>query len=176
MPTDACFVLAWSMGAREPLERVRAIRGLDDRHLMTLICRDLSQLSQFAQVDTRQFRFLKERTPGPFTFVLPATREVPRRLLQPSRRTIGLRVPDSVVVAALLEAYGGPVLATTLQMPGDDTPLSDADEIETRLAKRIDALIDSGSPGVEPTTVIDLSGEEPLVLRLGRGDPNQRAR
>jgi tRNA threonylcarbamoyl adenosine modification protein (Sua5/YciO/YrdC/YwlC family) len=176
VPTDACFVLAWALGAREPLERVRAIRGLDDRHLMTLMCADLSELSRFARIDTRQFRFIKERAPGPFTFILQATRDVPRRLFHPSRRTIGLRVPDSAVIAMLLETLGEPLLSTTLQLPGDDQPMNDPDEIESRLGKRIDALIDSGSPGIEPTTVIDLSGEQIEIVRVGRGGPDGRAR
>jgi tRNA threonylcarbamoyl adenosine modification protein (Sua5/YciO/YrdC/YwlC family) len=128
-------------------------------------------LSRLAQVDTRQFRFLKERTPGPFTFILPATREIPRRLLHPSRRTIGLRVPDSAVIAMLLDLLGEPILATTLQLPGEELPLNDPDEIEARLSKRIDALVDAGSPGVDPTTVIDLTVDPIEVLRVGRGDP-----
>jgi tRNA threonylcarbamoyl adenosine modification protein (Sua5/YciO/YrdC/YwlC family) len=138
---------------------------------MTVLCSGLSELSRLAQVDTRQFRFLKERTPGPFTFVLPATREIPRRLLHPSRRTIGLRVPDSPVIGMLLELLGEPVLSTTLQLPGDEFPLNDPDEIEERLAKRVDALVDVGLPGIEPTTVIDMTVDPIQVVRLGRGDP-----
>lgn len=176
MPTDACFVLAWALGERAPLERVRAIRGLDERHLMTVLCRDLSELSRFAQVDTLQFRFIKRRTPGPFTFILPATREIPRRLLHASRRTIGLRVPDLGVVAMLLEMHGAPLLATTLQLPGDEHPINDADEIQARLGRRIEILIDAGAPGIQPTTVIDLTSGEPQVLRMGRGDPDLGSR
>ena len=171
LPTDACYVFGWAIGEREPLERVRSIRGLDDRHLMTVICSGLSDLSRLAQVDTRQFRFLKERTPGPFTFILPATREIPRRLLHPSRRSIGLRVPDSAVIALLLDLHGEPILSTTLQLPGDEFPLNDPDEIETRLAKRVDAFVDTGSPGIEPTTVIDMTVDPIEVIRFGRGDP-----
>lgn len=171
LPTDASYVLGWAMGEREPLERVRSIRALGERHLMTVLCSGLSELSRLAQVDTRQFRFLKERTPGPFTFVLPATREIPRRLLHPSRRTIGLRVPDSPVIGMLLELLGEPVLSTTLQLPGDEFPLNDPDEIEERLAKRVDALVDVGLPGIEPTTVIDMTVDPIQVVRLGRGDP-----
>ena len=171
LPTDASYVLGWAIGERQPLERVRSIRALDDRHLMTVICAGLSDLSRLAQVDTRQFRFLKERTPGPFTFILPATREIPRRLLHPSRRTIGLRVPDSAVIAMLLDMLGEPILATTLQLPGDELPLNDPDEIEERLSKRVDALVDVGSPGVDPTTVIDLTVDPFEVVRVGRGDP-----
>ncbi len=168
-PTDASHAFIWRLGEREPLERVRRIRNLDDRHPMTLICRDLSQLATYAAIDTRQFRFVKEWTPGPYTFLLPATREVPRRLLHPSRRTLGLRVPDSELLKGLLEALGEPVLGTTLQLPGDETPLCDSAEIEERLGGRIDLIIDDGSAGVEPTTVIDLTGDEPLVTRIGRG-------
>jgi tRNA threonylcarbamoyl adenosine modification protein (Sua5/YciO/YrdC/YwlC family) len=171
LPTDACYVLGWAIGERQPLERVRSIRALGERHLMTVLCAGLSDLSRLAQVDTRQFRFLKERTPGPFTFILPATREIPRRLLHPSRRTIGLRVPDSAVIAMLLDLLGEPILATTLQLPGEELPLNDPDEIEARLSKRIDALVDAGSPGVDPTTVIDLTVDPIEVLRVGRGDP-----
>jgi tRNA threonylcarbamoyl adenosine modification protein (Sua5/YciO/YrdC/YwlC family) len=176
MPTDACFALVWAIAARGALERVRAIRQLDDRHLMTLVCRDLSELSRFAQVDTLQFRLIKRSVPGPFTFILPATREVPRRLQQASRRTIGVRLPDSEVVTSLLTMHGEPVLATTLQLPGDEHPLSDCDEIEARLGKRIDALIDTGVSGIEPTTVIDLTASEPRVVRLGLGQADLGSR
>lgn len=170
LPTDACYVLAWRLGDREALEQVRRIRDLDERHLMTLLCRDLSELSTFAQVDTRQFRFLKQWTPGPRTFVLPATREVPKRLLHPSRRTIGLRIPDHPVALGVLEALGEPLLGTTLQWPGESLPLSDPDEIAARLSRRVALVVDAGATGVEPTSVIDLTGDEPLVVRRRRGD------
>ncbi len=169
LPTDACWALVWRLGERDALDRVRQIRALDDRHLMTLLCRDLSQVSVYAAVNTRQFRFLKEWTPGPYTFVLPATREVPRRLLHPSRRTLGLRVPASPLLQGLLETLGEPLLGTTLQLPGDDLPLSDPDEIIERLSRRVELVIDSASGGIEPTTVIDLTGDEPLVTRVGCG-------
>ena len=172
-PTDACHALVWRIGDHDALERVRRIRGLDERHLMTLLCRDLSQLSVYAAVDTRQFRFLKEWTPGPYTFVLPATREVPKRLLHRSRRTIGLRVPQTALLRGLLEAVGEPLLGTTLQLPGDDLPLSDPDDIESRLAGRIDLVLEVGRSGIEPTTVIDLTGDEPLVVRIGCGPVDQ---
>jgi tRNA threonylcarbamoyl adenosine modification protein (Sua5/YciO/YrdC/YwlC family) len=168
-PTDASTALLWRLGEREPLERVRRLRGLDDRHLMTLICRDLSQLSLYAAITTRQFRFLKEWAPGPYTFVLPASREVPKRLLHPSRRTLGLRVPDSVLLRGLLDALGEPLLGTTLQLPGDELPLADSEQIADRLAGRIELILACGPGGTEPTTVIDLTGEDPVVTRIGRG-------
>jgi tRNA threonylcarbamoyl adenosine modification protein (Sua5/YciO/YrdC/YwlC family) len=168
-PTDACHALVWRVGDRDALERVRRIRALDARHLMTLICRDLAQMSVYAAMDTQQFRFVKEWTPGPYTFVLPATREVPKRLLHPSRRTLGARLPQSPIVRGLLEALGEPLLGTTLQLPGDDQPLSEADEIEARLDGRIELIIEGGHSGLEPTTLIDLTGEAPLVVRIGCG-------
>ncbi len=168
-PTDACHALVWKIGDREALERVRRIRALDARHLMTLLCLDLSQLSIYAAIDTRQFRFLKEWTPGPYTFVLPATREVPKRLLHPSRRTLGVRVPQTPLLRGLLEAVGEPLLGTTLQLPGDEHPLSDSDEILERLGGRIDLVLEGGRVGLEPTTVIDLTGDQPLVVRFGCG-------
>lgn len=169
LPTDACWALVWRLGERDALDRVRQIRALDERHLMTLLCRDLSQVAVYAAVNTRQFRFLKEWTPGPYTFVLPATREVPRRLLHPSRRTLGLRIPVSPLLRGLLETLDEPLLGTTLQLPGDDLPLSDPDEIVERLSRRVELVIDSASGGIEPTTVIDLTGDEPLVTRVGCG-------
>lgn len=168
-PTDACHALVWQIGDREALERVRRIRALDARHLMTLLCLDLSQLSIYAAIDTRQFRFLKEWTPGPYTFVLPATREVPKRLLHPSRRTLGVRVPQTPLLRGLLEAVGEPLLGTTLQLPGDEHPLSDSDEILERLGGRIDLVLEGGRVRLEPTTVIDLTGDQPLVVRFGCG-------
>lgn len=170
VPTDACYVLACHLDDKQAVDRMRAIRGLDERHLLTLMCRDLSELAAYAQVDNRQYRFLKDWTPGAYTFVLDATKEVPRRLWHPSRKTIGLRVPDSPIVAGLLDALGEPVLCTSLILPGDEDPLHEADEIEARLGKRLELLIDAGGQGMQPTTVIDLTGGEPLVQRLGVGD------
>ncbi|MGD9943139.1 MAG: L-threonylcarbamoyladenylate synthase [Burkholderiaceae bacterium] len=169
LPTDACYVLACHLGDKAAVDRLRAIRGLDERHLLTLMCRDLSELSTYAQVDNRQYRFLRERTPGPYTFVLNATRETPRRLWHPSRKTIGLRVPDSPVVSGLLEALAEPVLCATLILPGDEDPLHEADEIVERLSKRLDLVLDAGGQGYQPTTVIDLTGEQPLLVRRGCG-------
>jgi len=170
MPTDACYVLACRLGDREAVERLRAIRGLDERHLLTLMCRDLSELSTYARVDNSQYRFLREWTPGPYTFVLDATREVPRRLWHPSRKTIGLRVPDSPIAQGVLEAHGEPVLCSSLILAGEEDPLHEADEIVERLGGRVDLVIDGGGQGFEPTTVVDLTGEAPMVVRVGRGD------
>jgi tRNA threonylcarbamoyl adenosine modification protein (Sua5/YciO/YrdC/YwlC family) len=169
MPTDACYVLACQLDDKPAVEKLRSIRGIDERHLLTLMCRDLSELAVYAQVDNRQFRFLKDWTPGAYTFVLNATREVPRRLWHPSRKTVGLRVPASPIVAALLEEHGGPVLSTSLVLPGDELPLSDPDEVATRLARRVELVIEGGTMGLEPTTVIDLTGERPDVIRVGCG-------
>lgn len=169
LPTDACYVLTCQLDDKEAVGRLRAVRAIDDKHLLTLMCRDLSELSTYAQVNNRQYRFLRDWTPGPYTFVLPATKEVPRRLWHPSRKTIGLRVPSSPVAAGLLEAHGEPLISTSLVLPGDEDPLHDADEIIERLAKRIDAVIDAGGQGFEPTTVVDLTGPEPLVTRVGCG-------
>ncbi|HMM50617.1 MAG: L-threonylcarbamoyladenylate synthase [Burkholderiales bacterium] len=169
LPTDACYVLACRLGDKGAVDRLRTIRGLDERHLLTLMCRDLSELSTYAKVDSRQYRFLKEWAPGPYTFVLDATKEVPRRLWNPSRRTIGLRVPDAAVAQGLLEAHGEPVLCSSLILPGEDDPLTDADTIVERLSRRIELVIDAGGQGFVPTTVIDLTGAEPLIVRLGCG-------
>ncbi len=169
LPTDACYVLACHLDDKAAVDRLRALRGIDERHLLTLMCRDLSELATYAQVDNRQYRFLRDWTPGAYTFVLPATKEVPRRLWHPSRRTVGLRVPDHPVAARLLEAHGAPVLTASLILPGEDLPLTDPDEAMSRLARRVDLLIDAGSQGFEPTTVIDMTGDEPQVVRVGRG-------
>lgn len=169
MPTDACYVLACRLGDREAVERLRAIRGLDDRHLLTLMCRDLSELSTYARVDNAQYRFLKEWTPGPYTFILDATREVPRRLWHPSRKTIGLRVPDAAVAQGVLEAHGEPILCSSLILPGEDDPLHEADEVLERIDRRIDLLIDAGGQGFVPTTVVDLTADEPVIVRVGCG-------
>jgi tRNA threonylcarbamoyl adenosine modification protein (Sua5/YciO/YrdC/YwlC family) len=169
MPTDACYVLACRLGDKTAVDRLRQIRGIDDKHLLTLMCRDLSELAQYAQVDNRQYRFLKEWTPGAYTFILPATKEVPRRLMHPSRKTVGLRVPSSPTVRALLEELGEPVLSSTLILPGETEPLTDPEDIEHRLAKLIDLLIEGESGRLEPTTVIDMTGDEPMVARAGLG-------
>jgi tRNA threonylcarbamoyl adenosine modification protein (Sua5/YciO/YrdC/YwlC family) len=169
MPTDACYVLACHLDDKAAVERLRAIRGIDERHLLTLMCRDLSELAVYARVDNRQYRFLRELTPGAYTFVLDATREVPRRLWHPSRKTVGLRVPDSPIVSELLAEHGAPVLSTSLQLPGDEQPLVDPDDIVARLARRIELVVAGGSAGLDPTTVIDLTGDEPSVIRVGCG-------
>ena len=169
MPTDACYVLACPLDDKAAVDRLRALRGVDDKHLLTLMCRDLSEVSLYAQVDNRAYRFLREWTPGPYTFVLPATRELPRRLSHPSRRTIGLRVPASPVCDGLLEALGAPVICASLLMPGETEPLHEPDDIVERLARRVDAVIDAGGQPLEPTTVVDMTGDEPMVTRVGRG-------
>jgi len=168
-PTDSCYALGCRLGDKGAMERIRSIRRLDETHRFTLVCRDLSELALYAIVDNWQFRTLKSATPGSYTFVLRATREVPKRLRHPARKTIGLRVPDHKVVRVLLEELGEPLVSSTLLLPGDDIPLNDAHEIRERLASRVDLVLDSGSCGITPTTVIDLSGPAPIVVRRGRG-------
>ncbi|MDO4682588.1 MAG: L-threonylcarbamoyladenylate synthase [Lautropia sp.] len=169
LPTDASYVLACHLEDKSAVDRMRAIRGIDERHLLTLMCRDLSELSQYAQVDNRQFRFLKEWTPGAYTFILPATKEVPRRLHHPSRKTVGLRVPDAPIVLALLAALGTPLLCASLILPGEADPLADPDDIEDQIGKRIDLLVDGGAGHFEATSVIDVTGDEPMIVRVGLG-------
>jgi tRNA threonylcarbamoyl adenosine modification protein (Sua5/YciO/YrdC/YwlC family) len=169
MPTDACYVLACHLGDKPAVDRLRALRGIDERHLLTLMCRDLKAVSLYAQVDNRQYRFLRDWTPGAYTFILPATKEVPRRLWHPSRKTLGLRVPDHPVAAGLLDELGEPVITASLVMPGESEPLTDPDEIAKRLARRVELVIDAGGQGLQPTTVIDMTGDEPQVVRAGRG-------
>lgn len=169
MPTDACYVLIAPIGDKDALERLRRIRGIDDRQLLSLMCRDLSDIATYAQVDNQQYRLLKSATPGPYVFILPATREVPRKLAHPSRRTIGLRIPDHPVALGLLEAHGQPVICSTLQLPGDDEPMTDGAEIRDRLQKLIAGVIDDGGCGIAPTTVIDLSEGDVRLVRKGSG-------
>lgn len=169
-PTDSCYALGCHIGDKEALERVRRIRQADRHHHFTLVCRDLSEIGRYAKVDTWQFRLLKACTPGAYTFLLPATRETPRRLQHERRRTIGIRVPDHPVPLALLEELGEPLMSSTLMLPGDETPLTDAHEIRERLEHQIDAVLDGGNCGVEPTTVVDLAVSPPAIVRQGKGD------
>jgi len=169
VPTDAAYSLVGVAGHAPLLERIRAIRGVDERHHFTLMCRDLSEIAKYARVDNAQFRLLKATTPGSYTFILEGTRELPRRLLHPKRKTIGLRVPDHAVVLALLDELGEPLLSSTLILPGDELPLADADEIRERLEKQLDAVIDAGQCGIEMTTVINLTTDQPELVRAGRG-------
>ncbi len=171
IPTDSSYALVCRLDDKSAAEQLRHIRQVDDRHHLTLLCRDLSELASYARVDNRQYRLLKLATPGPFTFILEATKEVPRRLSHPSRRTIGLRVPDHAVTSALLELLGQPLLATTLIAPGESEPMNDAHEIRERFEKSVQAIVDAGACAMQPTTVIDLTGAVATVLRLGRGDP-----
>ncbi|MGB7181735.1 MAG: L-threonylcarbamoyladenylate synthase [Burkholderiaceae bacterium] len=171
MPTDACYVLAASVTEKDAVSRMRQIRQLDDKHLLTLMCSDLKQLAVYAQVDNAQYRFLKEWTPGPYTFVLGATKETPRRIWHPKRKTIGLRVPDSRIAQGVLRELNAPFLVTSLIPAGEDQPLNDADEIIERLGKLIDGVIDVSGHGqsLEPTTVIDVTGARPMIERQGLG-------
>lgn len=171
-PTDSCYALGCHLGDRDAIERIRAIRQFDENHHLTLVCQDLSQVGQYAVVDNRQYRALKAATPGSFTVILKATREVPRRLQHPKRSTIGLRVPDHGVAQGLLQALGEPLLSATMILPGNPLPLNDAEEIREKLEKQVDLVVDSGSCGLEPTTVMDLTGEVPVLVRRGRGDPS----
>jgi tRNA threonylcarbamoyl adenosine modification protein (Sua5/YciO/YrdC/YwlC family) len=170
-PTDSAYALGCHLGDKEAVDRIRRIRELDKHHNFTLVCRDLSELGNYAKVDNQVFRLLKAHTPGPYTFILNATSEVPRRLMHPKRKTIGLRVPDNAITQGLLAELGEPLISVTLILPGDEYPLSDPDDIRDRLGARIDALVDGGCGSLEPTTVIDLSGAEPRLLRRGMGDP-----
>jgi tRNA threonylcarbamoyl adenosine modification protein (Sua5/YciO/YrdC/YwlC family) len=171
VPTDSSYALVCRLDDKAAAEQLRRIRGVDDKHHLTLLCRDLSELASYARVDNRQYRLLKLGTPGPFTFILEATKEVPRRVSHPSRRTIGLRVPEHKVLQELLAQFGQPLLGTTLIPPGEAEPLNDAHEIRERFQKLIQAVVDAGACPMAPTTVIDLSGDEPALMRQGRGDP-----
>ena len=168
-PTDSAYALGCHIGDKAALERIRAIRRLDERHNFTLMCRDLSEVSTYAVVDNASYRLLRAHTPGPYTFILRATGEVPRRLLHPKRKTIGLRVPDNRVALALLEELGEPIMSVTLIMPGEEFPLADTDEMRQRLGRAVDLLVDGGGCGLEPTTIVDLSEGTPVVLRSGKG-------
>ena len=170
VPTDSSYALVCHLDDKAAAENLRRIRQVDDKHHLTLLCRDLSELSRFARVDNRQFRLLKLGTPGPYTFILEATKEVPRRLSHPSRRTIGLRVPDHQVLQDLLALFGEPLLATTFIPPGETEALNDAEDILGRYQKVLQAVVDAGACPMQPTTVVDLSGDEPEVVRQGRGE------
>jgi tRNA threonylcarbamoyl adenosine modification protein (Sua5/YciO/YrdC/YwlC family) len=171
LPTDSSYALACHLDDKAAADNLRRIRGVDDKHHLTLLCRDLKELATYAKVDNAQFRLIKAATPGPFTFILEATREVPRRLSHPKRLTIGLRVPEHRVLQALLELHGAPLLATTLIPPGEAEPLNEPEAIRERYEKLIACVLDAGACASEPTTVVDLTGEQPEIVRLGRGDP-----
>ncbi|WP_035051618.1 L-threonylcarbamoyladenylate synthase [Andreprevotia chitinilytica] len=168
-PTDSCYALGCQLDNKDALERIKQIRKLDDKHHFTLVCHDLSQLGQYAQVDNRAYRMLKAATPGSYTFILRATKEVPRRVWHPKKQTIGLRVPNHAVPLALLTELGEPLLSSTLLLPGEDEPLTDAWEIRDRLEHEVDLVIEGGYCGTEPTTVVDLSNDYPELLRQGTG-------
>ncbi|MFI6242015.1 L-threonylcarbamoyladenylate synthase [Micromonospora sp. NPDC050795] len=169
-PTDSCYALGTRLGNQDGLDRIRQIRHLDDRHHFTLVCHDFAQLGQFVQISNAVFRLVKASTPGSYTFILPATREVPRRMLHPKKRTVGVRVPRHTVTQALLAELAEPLVSSTLVLPGDDEPMTQGWEIKERLDHQLDAVLDAGDCGSEPTSVIDLSGPEPEVLRRGAGD------
>lgn len=168
-PTDSCYALGCHIGDKAAMARVRAIREVDARHHFALVCRDLAEIAVYAKIDNRQFRLLKAATPGSYTFIMQATREVPKRLQHPSRKTIGLRVPGHKVALALLAELGEPILSSTLLLPGDEAPLNDIDEIRRQLEHRVDLIIDGGSCGIVPTTVVNLTGEVPVITRMGKG-------
>jgi tRNA threonylcarbamoyl adenosine modification protein (Sua5/YciO/YrdC/YwlC family) len=169
-PTDSSYAFGCHIGDKRAMDRIRRIRRTDDTHNFTLVCSDLSEISVYARIDNWAYRMLKSMTPGPYTFILQATREVPKRLQNPKRRTIGLRVPDHPLVHAMLETLGEPIMSSTLSLPGDDRPLTDPAEIEERIGRQIDAIVDAGPTGIDPTSVIDLSEGSAEVLRVGRGD------
>lgn len=169
-PTDSGYALGCHLGDKDAVDRIRAIRQLDEKHNLTLVCRDLSEIATYAQVDNQTYRLLKSLTPGPYTFILDATREVPRRLQHPKRKTIGIRVPSHPIIDALLQNLGEPLISTTLQMPDEDAPLTDPLEIKERLRHHVDAIIDGGTGAAISTTMVDLTGPAPVVLRHGAGD------
>ena len=168
-PTDSCYALGCCLGDKDAVERIRQIRQVDERHHLTLMCRDLSEIAQFARVDNAQYRLLKATTPGSYTFILEGTKELPRRVLHPKRKTIGLRVPANKVALALLEELGEPLLTSTLHLPGDEAPLTEGWEIQDRLDDHLELILDGGHCGTDPTTVVDLTTMPPELLRVGRG-------
>jgi tRNA threonylcarbamoyl adenosine modification protein (Sua5/YciO/YrdC/YwlC family) len=172
-PTDSCFALGCQLGNKSGLDRIRELRHLDDSHHFTLVCRDFAQLGQFVQINNASFRSIKAATPGSYTFILPATKEVPRRLLHPRKRTVGVRIPAHPVAQSLLTELGEPLVSSTLLLPGDPDPLTAGWEIKERLDHSLDAVIDSGECGTVPTTVVDFSDGEPEILRVGAGDPSR---
>ncbi len=169
-PTDSAYALGCQIGDKNALDRIRRIRKLDDRHNFTLVCRDLSEIATYAKVDNTAYRLLRHCTPGPYTFILRATSEVPKRLMHPKRKTVGLRVPDNHIAAALLDDLGEPLMSVTLIMPGDELPLIDPYDIRQTLQHDVDLVIDGGYCGMEATTVVDLADETPMVTRVGKGD------
>lgn len=171
-PTDSTYALGCHLGDKAALKRIRQIRNLDEKHNLTMICRDLTEVSMYARFDTPIFRMLKAHTPGPYTFILRATKEVPRRLMHPKKKTIGLRIPDHRITQALLTELNEPMFTTTLILPENRLPMTDPIEIRKQLEKQLDLVIDGGFCGTEPTTLVDLSGDEPKVLRKGKGDPS----
>jgi tRNA threonylcarbamoyl adenosine modification protein (Sua5/YciO/YrdC/YwlC family) len=168
-PTDSCYAFGCHIGDKDAVEKIARIRQTDKHHHFTLVCRDLSEIAKYARVNNQQYRMLKAYTPGPYTFILPASRETPKRLQNPKRQTIGLRVPDHPVPQLILEVLGEPIMSSTLLLPGDDLPMTNAQEIRDRLAHDVQAVIDGGNCGIEPTTVIDMAGDSPIVARLGKG-------
>ncbi|MDN3244325.1 MULTISPECIES: L-threonylcarbamoyladenylate synthase [unclassified Streptomyces] len=172
-PTDSCYALGCRLGSRDGTDRIRSIRQLDNRHHFTLVCQDFAQLGQFVQIDNDVFRAIKASTPGSYTFILPATREVPRMLQHPKKKTVGVRIPDHVVAQALLAELGEPLLSSTLLLPGEDEPMTQGWEIKDRLDHVLDAVVDSGDCGTEPTTVVDFSGGEAEIVRRGAGDTDR---
>jgi tRNA threonylcarbamoyl adenosine modification protein (Sua5/YciO/YrdC/YwlC family) len=170
-PTDSCFALGCQLGNRNGIERIRSIRHLDDRHHFTLVCQDFAQLGQFVHINNAVFRAIKASTPGGYTFIVPATKEVPRKLLHPKKKTVGVRIPDHVVAQALLAELGEPLLSSTLLLPDQEEPMTQGWDIKERLDHLVDAVIASGDCGTEPTTVIDFSHDEPEIVRYGAGDP-----
>jgi tRNA threonylcarbamoyl adenosine modification protein (Sua5/YciO/YrdC/YwlC family) len=172
-PTDSCYALGSQLGNQSGLDRIRSIRHLDDHHHFTLMCCDFAQLGQFVHINNAVFRLLKASTPGSYTFILPATKEVPRRLMHPKKKTVGVRIPDHTVTQAILAELGEPLLSTTLLMPDDPEPMTQGWDIKERLDHLVDAVVDAGDCGTEPTTVVDLSGDEPEILRRGAGDPSR---
>ncbi|MEU4039797.1 L-threonylcarbamoyladenylate synthase [Streptomyces collinus] len=172
-PTDSCYALGSRLGSRDGMDRIRSIRRLDDRHHFTLMCRDFAQLGQFVHVDNDVFRAVKASTPGSYTFILPATREVPRKLLHPKKKTVGVRIPDHVVTQALLAELGEPLLSSTLLLPDEEEPMTQGWEIKDRLDHVVDAVVDSGDCGTEPTTVVDFSGGGVEIVRRGAGDTSR---
>lgn len=169
IPTDSCYALGCRLGDKEAVERIRQIRAVDERHHLTLMCRDLSEIAQFARVDNTQYRLLKATTPGSYTFILEGTKELPRRVLHPKRKTIGLRIPAHKVALALLAALGEPLLTSTLILPGDEAPLTEGWEIQERLDDCLELILDGGFCGTQPTTVLDLTTLPPVLIRAGRG-------